>query len=153
MRDPVRAAAVLSICMLAGACGGPSELSEQGGGAVLTEEHPEAIRTPGWIQFGPDLSLHVASEADPPREPYVRGWIIGGLFLPDGEVVGILTEPPPKRILSRGRLHLETRAFTPEKSERLARAPYVDGWHDEETGGFFPSSGVHWEPPVTGGSD
>jgi hypothetical protein len=130
-------------------CSGPTPPDYQGGGAVLSEEKPGAMRSPGWLQFS-DLTLHLSVEPDPPKAPYVRGWIVGGLFLPDGEVQGVLAEPPPRRVLTRGWLHLVWRSFTPESHERPRRPPYVEGWHDEETGGFFPSSPVRYETMSSG---
>lgn len=127
-----------TVALLAAGCAGPSAPTDQGGGAVLTTPKPEAMRTRGWLQF-PELTLHSDAESEPPKDPYIRGVIVGGRFYPHGELVGPVTEAPPKRILARGWLELETRAFTPEAAEGTRRAPWVEGWRDTESGVFFPS--------------
>ncbi len=128
-------------------CGTASPPDEQGGGAMLVETHPLSMRTPGWLEFL-DLSLHPASQAAAPREPYVRGWIIGGLFVPEGEVVGVLSDAPTRRVLTRGWLDVRTRGFIPDTADRPRTPPWIDGWQDKDTGGFFPGSQVHDEAPA-----
>jgi hypothetical protein len=131
--------------MIAG-CGETPAPETQGGGAVLREAKPAAMRTAGWLSF-PDLVLHSVTESEGPKAPYLRGWILGGLFQPEGELVGYVSEPPPRRLLTRGWLDLETRAFVPDAANRPKSRLYAEGWHDNETGGFFPAS-----PMMTAGA-
>ena len=123
------------------ACGSPAPPTEQGGGAVLTEPKPKAMWAGGWLEFA-DLSLHRNDEDEAPTEPYVRGMILGGLFQPTGAVTGIMSEPPPRRIVNRGWLELRSRAFFPEGSRQDRVPPFVEGFQDTETGGFYPTGGI-----------
>jgi len=145
MRRPPPAArtALLSVVaawLLLSGCG-TSTPDHQGGGAVLLESHDERMRTPGWLEFV-DLSLHPASETRAPAEPYVRGYIVGGLFFPTGDVVGPRERPEGRRVLVRGWLDLRTRAFHHADGATPRRAPYVEGLRDEESGAFFPTHGI-----------
>lgn len=126
-------------------CSGPQPPSEQGGGAVIGERRPEAMRARGWLEFA-DLSLRVQADGADPRGPHLRGWILGGTFYPDGDVVGADAPPPRGRILTPGFLELRTRAFVRKESPRPPEPPYVEGMQDAETGGFFPTSSVHYGP-------
>lgn len=133
------------LLLLQTGCGGPTAPESHGGGAVLTEPRPDLMRTSGWLQFA-DLSLHTVADAKPPKEPFVRGSILGGRFFPTGPVEGVVREAPPKRVLTKGSLHLETRAFKALDSEGPIRTPFVFGWKDTESGAFFPATDVQTDP-------
>jgi hypothetical protein len=134
-----RLAGVLALAVLQISCSGPSVPSDQGGGANLRETRPEAMRSPGWLDLR-TLGAHTDAEVKTPSEPYIRGVWVGGLFYPEGEVVGAQTEPPAKRIVVKGWLAVTTRAFYPESLARKPRAPRIAGWRDKETGNFYPAS-------------
>lgn len=142
-----RGGALLGVLGLAvislGACSGPSAPDEQGGGAVLTETHPEAMRARGWLEFA-DLSLRLESDGKDPVGMHVRGWVVGGLFFPDGDVEGRKTERPRGRIFTAGFLELRTRGFVKKDAARRPRPPFVEGFQDVETGAFFPTSSVRY---------
>lgn len=123
-------------------CSGSSAPTEEGGGAVLSDSHPEAMRARGWLEFS-DLSLRVEADGKEPVGPHVKGWVVGGLFLPSGEVEGRVGERPRGRILTAGFLELRTRGFVKKEAPRRPRPPFVEGFQDVETGSFFPTSSVH----------
>jgi hypothetical protein len=131
----------LSLLALA-ACAGPSIPDTQGGGAILAAAHREAVEVPGWLELR-NLSAHTLAESGEPKAPFVRGVWLGGLFLPRGEIEGEFVQPPPRRIMVRGRLDLTTRAFVPEG--RPVAAPHVPGLRDRESGAFYPSGPIVWE--------
>ncbi|HYC77496.1 MAG TPA: hypothetical protein VEI02_07700 [Planctomycetota bacterium] len=135
------ACVVVPLLALGVSCGGPSAPDEQGGGAVLVDEHPAAMRTPGRLELG-DLSARYAWESAKPEPPYVEGVWIGGWFDPTGDVVGATPTAPQGRKTTRGRLELRTRAFFRQDEARLATGPCVDGWRDDDTGGFYPATGL-----------
>jgi len=135
---------VLVVVLLLSGCGGPSAPVDQGGGAVMEEPHPDAMRAMGWLEFA-DLSLHVQADGRSPSGPHVRGWVLGGTFAPSGDVVGGGGPRPRGRILTPGFLELRTRAFVRRDGDRPPQAPYVDGLQDAETGGFHPTSPVRRE--------
>jgi hypothetical protein len=143
--------ATVLVCAIAAGCAGPTAPTEQGGGAILTEPQPEAMRTDGYLDFI-DLSLRPVASGLRPDGPHVQGWILGGLFTPVSDVRGGLAdEPPPGRIASRGFLELRTRAFVRPDSQSPPVPPYVEGFQDTETGGFYPSSSVRYAPGAPGG--
>ena len=104
MKRGLQCVPLCAIFFLVG-CPGPSAPTEHGGGAVLTEAHPEAMRARGWLEFS-DLSLRVEADGNKPVGPHVKGWVVGGLFLPSGDVEGRVTERPRGRILTAGFLEL-----------------------------------------------
>ena len=122
-------------------CGGSSPAAPPD--SLLVESYPEAMRTPGWLEFS-DLSLHTNAEATPPLEPYVRGMILGGLFFPTGSIVGPKKEPSGRRarFLLKGWLDLRTRAFYPTGSQHQHKLPYVEGAKDRDSGGFHPTADI-----------
>jgi hypothetical protein len=152
VRNSIGPSLATVLCALLVACGTPAPPTEQGGGAVLTEPKPKAMWATGWLEFA-DLSLHGDDETEPPTEPYLRGRILGGLFQPTGGVSGIMSEPPPRRIVTRGWLELRSRAFFPENSKRERIPPFVEGYQDAETGGFYPTSDVQEELFASEGDD
>ena len=77
---------VLVVSSLLVGCSWTEPPSEQGGGALVGESHPDAMRARGWLEFA-DVSLRVKSEGGAPRGPHVRGWVLGGTFIPEGDVV------------------------------------------------------------------
>jgi hypothetical protein len=139
------------LLFLAG-CSGPQPPTYQGGGAVVVEPRPDAMRTPGWLEFA-DLSLRMKSSGVAPRGPHVRGWILGGTFIPEGDVIGGGDRRPSGRILTPGFIELRTRAFVRKENDRRPERPYVEGLQDAETGGFFPTSPVHYAPRQTAASN
>lgn len=128
------------------ACGGPSAPEDQGGGAVIVDRHPASQRSAGWLEFK-DLSGHMATEERKPIEPYVLGEWVGGHFDATGEIIGNVGSPPRGRNVSRGWLDLRTRAFYPTSSSRPRTTPFIDGFRDDDTGGFYPLSNVSWKAP------
>lgn len=128
------------------ACGGPSAPEEQGGGAVIADRSPESQRTPGWLEFK-DLSAHVATEDRKPIEPYVKGEWIGGRFDVRGSLVGKPGGAPRGRNVTRGWLELRNRAFHPFNSTAPKIAPFIEGFRDDDTGGFYPSADISWTAP------
>ncbi len=132
--------ACLVCCMLC-TCGGSSPAPDPDG--LLEDSYPEAMRTPGWLEFT-DLSLHTNAEATPPLEPYVRGKILGGLFFPSASIRGPKKEPTGRRarFLLKGWLDLRTRAFYPTGSQYQRTPPYVEGAKDRDSGGFHPTSDI-----------
>ena len=140
MKRGLQCVPLCAIFFLVG-CPGPSAPTEHGGGAVLTEAHPEAMRARGWLEFS-DLSLRVEADGNKPVGPHVKGWVVGGLFLPSGDVEGRVTERPRGRILTAGFLELRTRGFVKRDAARQPRPPFVEGFQDVETGAFFPTSSV-----------
>ncbi|MAE94966.1 MAG: hypothetical protein CL910_09930 [Deltaproteobacteria bacterium] len=145
-------APLLLLLLLLGACSGTRAPTDQGGGAVLTEEHPDAMRTPGWLEFG-DLSLRTAAAGKDPRGAHVHGWLLGGVFEPLGDIIGGEGRPPRGRILNPGFLELRTRAFVKKADDANPTPPYVEGWQDTETGGFYPSGSVQRAPRLATAPD
>ena len=144
-RSIFRVAWVIPLLVLA-ACSGASAPEEQGGGAVLVQAQPAAMRAPGWLEFK-DLSVHTDAEKGPPREPYIRGAWIGTNFDATAEISGPIGDPPKGRNVSKGWLELRTRSFFRADDPRPRTPPYVPGFHDDDTGGFFPGSAVVWSVP------
>lgn len=136
----------ISLLLLLAACGGPSAPEDQGGGAVLVERLPASQRTPGWIEFK-DLSAHVATEDRKPVEPYVAGDWIGGRFDVRGALVGKPGGIPRGRNVTRGWLDLRSRAFHPSSSTAPRTTPFIEGFRDDDTGGFYPSADISWTAP------
>ena len=136
---------VLVVSSLLVGCSWTQAPSEQGGGAVVEESHPEAMRARGWLEFA-DVSLRVKSEGGVPRGPHVRGWVLGGTFIPEGDVVDRGAPPPSGRVLTPGFIELRTRAFVRKQGDHRPEPPYVEGVQDAETRGFFPTSTVHYAP-------
>jgi len=142
---------VLAVSLILVGCSGSSPPTLQGGGAVVGEAHPEAMRARGWLKFV-DLSLRVESDGGAPRGPRVHGWILGGMFMPDGDVIDRGAQLPRDRILTPGFIELRTRGFVRKESDRRPELPYVEGMKDAETGGFYPTSAVHYAPRGTAAS-
>lgn len=108
---------------------------------------PARMRARGWLEFA-DLSLHTVAEDREPREPFIRGELVGGLFFPRGDVVGPLGRPGGRRVLIPGWLDLRTRTFYSTSSGATPFPPYVQGVRDEQSLGFFPTQeAVHAEQP------
>jgi hypothetical protein len=143
-RSILCAAAALGFVLLA--CSTPRAPGNQGGGALLTREHPAAMRAPGWLELR-DLSVHTDSEKGPPSEPYVRGAWVGGFFDAAGDVVGKVGDPPRGRSVTRGYVELRTRAFYRNDAERTRTPPWVEGSRDDDSGSFFPAGKVAWSGP------
>jgi hypothetical protein len=132
-----------ALAVSAVSCGGPSAPVDQGGGAVMIDEHPAAMRVPGYLVFT-DLSLHRRSESKAPPEPYVAGAWYGAFFDATGGVTGPKGSVPSGRSTTRGRLELRNRAFFRADDQRPRNVPYVEGWRDDDTGGFYPLGDVVW---------
>ena len=147
MVAPPRCAVLLVfIAFAVAACGEPSIPENQGGGAIVTDAKPWALRVPGWLELR-DLTLHTDAEIGPPNEPYVRGSWIGSMFDATGGVVGTTGPAPKGRKLTRGWLDLRTRAFFRTDDPHRRAVPSLDGWRDEDTGGFHAAADVVWSPP------
>ena len=56
--------------------------------------------------------------------------------------MGVVESAPVGRVLTLGYLELRTRAFVKKDSASAPEVPYVEGWQDTETGGFYPTSQV-----------
>lgn len=145
-RPAAVARALIVVVPFLAACGGPSAPVDQGGGAVLVDERPAAMRAPGWLSLT-DLGVHRASESKPPVEPYVPGAWYGLFFDPTGGVVGPKGSVPSGRNTTRGRLELRNRAFFRSDDRRTPTPPYLEGWRDDDTGGFYPQGDVVWSTP------
>lgn len=142
---------VFAVSLILVGCSGPQPPTEQGGGAVMVESRPDAMRARGWLEFV-DLSLRLESDGGAPRGPHVLGWILGGTFSPEGDVIGRESQLPSGRILTPGFIELRTRAFVRKESDRAPELPYVEGMQDAENRSFFPSSPVHYAPRQTAAS-
>jgi hypothetical protein len=146
VRATMRSILLAAAACWCAACGGPSAPEDQGGGAVLTEERPAAMAAPGRLELR-DLAFKRASDVDAPVEPYVPGLMYGGWFDATGEIVGPVGTAPRGRALTKGRLELRNRAFFRFDDARPKSPPYVEGWRDDDTGGFFPLGPVVWRLP------
>lgn len=135
---------LLAAAFCLGACGTPDAPEEQGGGAVLLVERKDAMPVLGRLELK-DLSVRRASDGETPVEPYVPGAWVGGWFDATGDVVGPKGSAPRGRTLTKGWLELRNRAFYRADEKRTKTAPWIEGWRDDDTGGFFPLSGVVWK--------
>jgi hypothetical protein len=145
MQTTLLRAAVIFMLVPA-ACSSPRAPCTQGGGALLTCEHPSAVRSPGWLELR-DLTAHTDADKGPPSEPWVRGVWVGGFFDATGEVVGKIGDPPRGRSLTRGYLELRTRAFYRNDEKRGRIPPWIEGARDDDSGSFFPAAQVVWSGP------
>ena len=136
----------LALLFVLAGCGGPSAPEDQGGGAVLVEERPAAMAVPGRLELR-DLTFKRSSDPDPAAEPYVPGFSYGGWFDATGDVVGAVGAAPRGRSLTKERLELRNRAFYRFDDARPKSTPYIEGWRDDDTGGFFPLGRIVWRGP------
>jgi hypothetical protein len=142
-RSFVRSTPFVLAAAFAASCGGPSAPMEQSGGAVLIEERRADMAVRGSLELR-TLAIKTAADATPPSEPYVEGYWVGGVFDATGDVVGPKGSAPRGRTLTRGRLELRTRSFFRADDSRPKTPPWIEGWRDDDTGGFHPLGGVLW---------
>ena len=88
------------------------------------------------------LTVRPVELGDAPEGAHLSGQVLGGLLLaPYGRVEGTVEEPPAGRVATRGWLALPRLSFHLEGEEEPV-PPYVEGFRDQETGVFYPSSQV-----------
>ncbi|MFX0066352.1 MAG: hypothetical protein ACFFC7_29665 [Candidatus Hermodarchaeota archaeon] len=82
-----------------------------------------------------DGSIHLESEK-PPQSLYVRGYIQGEIFLPEGDILG---EGPLGEAGHPGWMELTNGIFYGMETSRPPFPPYVEGYRTPK-GEFRPSS-------------
>lgn len=106
---------------------------------VLTESHPEAQTTSGWLN-PKTLQIEVASKKPEPNDMVIDGLLVGWRFVPVSNVKGQIQQAPVLPRCRRVWLILEDRSIVEQENSNPPERTYLAGYLDPETGLFYPES-------------